>query len=74
MVIFYGQIQADIDAHLCSQSFEAFDTNLELTHSSAIDFIDNDALGCARSLIPDSLCAVAKMMEETFLKFPKGSE
>ena len=38
-----------------------------------MDFIDNGALGCARSLIPDSLCAVAKMMEETFLKFPKGS-
>ena len=55
------------------KAFEAFDTDLELTHSSAMDFIDNGALGCARSLIPDSLCVVAKMMEETFLKFPKGS-
>ena len=51
---------------------EAFVTNLELTHSGAIEFIDNGALRCPRLLIPDSLCAVDKTMEETFMKFAKG--
>ena len=53
--------------------FEACLTNLELTHPGAMEFIDNVASGCARSLIPDSLCAVDKTMEETFMKFAKGS-
>ena len=53
--------------------FEAFVTNLELTHPGAVDLIDQGALGCARSLIPDSLCAIDKTMEETFMKFAKGS-
>ena len=30
---------------------------------------DNGALGYVRSLIPDSLCAVYKTMEEPFMKF-----
>ena len=53
--------------------FEAFFTNNELTHRGAMEFNDNGALGFARSLIPDSLCAVDKIIEETFIKFPKGS-
>ena len=53
--------------------FEAFVTNLELTHPGAMEFINNGALGCARSLIPDSLYAVDKTMEEIFMKFAKGS-
>ena len=53
--------------------FVAFVTNLEFTHPGAMEFIDNDTLGCARSLIPDSLCAVNKTMEETFMRFAKGS-
>lgn len=38
-----------------------------------MEFIDNGTLGCACSLIPDSLCAVDKTMEETFMKFAKRS-
>ena len=49
--------------------FEAFFTNLELTHLGAMEFIDNGALGFACSLIPHLLCAVHKTIEETFLKF-----
>ena len=49
--------------------FEAFVTNLELTHPGALQLIDNGVLGCARSLIPDSLRAIDKTMEETFMKF-----
>ena len=41
--------------------FEAFITNLELTHSRAMELIDNGVLGSARSLIPDSLCTVEKL-------------
>ena len=57
----------------CLTRFEAFVTNLELTHPGAMELIDNGALGCGRSLIPDSLCAVDKTMEEIFMKFAKGS-
>ena len=53
--------------------FKEFITNLELTHPGAIKFIDNGALGCARSLILDSLCAVYKTKEKTFMKFAKES-
>ena len=53
--------------------FEAFAINLELIHSGAMKFILTGALGYARSLIPVSLCAVDKTMEETFMKFAKGS-
>ena len=38
-----------------------------------MEVTDNGALGCTRSLIPDSLRAVDKTMEETFMKFAKGS-
>ena len=47
--------------------FEACVTNPELTHPGAMEFIDNV------DNIPDSLCAVDKTMEETFMKFAKGS-
>ena len=53
--------------------FEAFITNLELTHPGVMEFIDNGVSECARSLIPNSLCAVDKTMEETFMNFAKGS-
>ena len=48
---------------------EAFVTNLELTHSGAMKFIDNSALGCVSYLISNSLCAVDKTMEETLMEF-----
>ena len=38
-----------------------------------MEFIDNGVSECARSLIPNSLCAVDKTMEETFMNFAKGS-
>ena len=48
-------------------------TNLELTHAAAMDLIDSDLLGAARTLIPESLCEIDRTMEETFMKFAKGS-
>ena len=47
-------------------------TNLELTHPSAMELIDQGVIGVARSLIPGSLCAVDKTMEETFKKVAKS--
>ena len=37
-----------------------------------MNFIDNCALGCATSLIRDSLCAVGKTMEEKLYEVCKG--
>ena len=53
--------------------FEAFLTNLELSHPGATELIDNGAIAVARSLIPGSLSAVDKTAEETFMKFAKSS-
>ena len=53
--------------------FEMFMTNIELTHPGAIDLIDKGVLGVARSMIPGALSAVDKTMEETYMKFAKGS-
>ena len=53
--------------------FEAFMTNLELSHPGAMELIDCGVLAVARSLIPGSLSAVDKTMEETFMKFAKSS-
>ena len=53
--------------------FEMFMTNLELTHPGATDLIDRGVIGAARSMIPGALSAVDKTMEETFMKFSKGS-
>ena len=53
--------------------FEVFVTNLQLKYPGAINLIDKGVLGAARSLIPDSLCAIDKTMEETLMKFSKGS-
>lgn len=38
-----------------------------------MDLLNKGAIGVARSLIPGSLCAVDKTMEETFMKFAKSS-
>ena len=53
--------------------FDVYLTNLESTDPRALELIDNEALSLARSLIPGSLSAVDKTMEETFMKFAKGS-
>ena len=52
---------------------EVFLTNLELTHPGATELMDRGVLGVARSLIPGSLSDVDRTMEETFMKFAKGS-
>ena len=46
---------------------------MELTHPGVTDLIDQGALGVARSFIPGSLSDVDRTMEETFMKFAKGS-
>ena len=46
-------------------------TNLELSNPGAVDHIDKDVIGAACSMIPGS--AVDRTMEETFMKFVKGS-
>ena len=48
-------------------------TNLELTYPGAMDLIDSGVLGAASTLIPGSLCDIDRTMEETFMKFAKGS-
>ena len=52
---------------------ETFLTNLELTHPGAIDLINKGVLGAARSLIPGSLSDIDRTMEETFMKYSKGT-
>ncbi len=47
-------------------------TNLEPTHPGAMSYLDNGAIGVARSLLPGSLSAIDKTMEETFMKFAKS--
>lgn len=53
--------------------FEAFLTNIDLSHPGALDYIKHGAISVARSLIPGALAAVDKTMEETFMKFAKSS-
>ena len=48
-------------------------TNLELTHLGVMDLIDSGVLGAARALIPGSLSDNDRTIEETFMKFAKGS-
>ena len=53
--------------------FEAFLTNIELTHSGGTDLLMNGSIAVSHSLIPGALSAVDKTMEETFMKFAKSS-
>ena len=53
--------------------FDAFLTNIDLSHPGALDFIKLGVIAVARSLIPGALSAVDKTMEETFMKFAKSS-
>ena len=53
--------------------FEAFLTNIDLSHPGACGYIKHGAIAVARSLIPGTLSAVDKTMEETFMKFAKSS-
>ncbi|XP_034071336.1 uncharacterized protein LOC117545602 [Gymnodraco acuticeps] len=53
--------------------FEAFLTNIDLSHPGALDYIKLGAIAVARSLITGALAAVDKTMEETFMRFAKTS-
>ena len=44
-----------------------------MTHPGATNLIDKGVIGAARSMILGSLSAVDRTMEETFMKFAKGS-
>ena len=49
--------------------FDIYLTNIEKSHPSSLDLLKKGAIAVARSLIPGSLCAVDKTMEETFMRF-----
>ncbi len=46
---------------------------MEKTHPGANDLLTRGALAVARSMIPGSLSAVDKTMEETFMRFAKSA-
>ena len=50
-----------------------FLTNIETTYPGAKELLEKRGIAVARSLIPGTLCAVAKTMEETFMKFSKSA-
>ena len=53
--------------------FDAFLTNIDLSHPGALDFIKLGVIAVAQFFIPGALSAVDKTMEETFMKFAKSS-
>ena len=52
--------------------FEVHLTNLERTHPGAKELLAKGAIAVARSMVPGSLSAVDKTMEETFMRFAKS--
>ena len=52
--------------------FDVFLTNIELSLPGATDLLTKVAIAVARSMIPGTLSAVDKTMEETFMKFAKS--
>ena len=52
---------------------EVFLTNIEKSHPGAQELLKKGGIAVARSLIPGSLSAVDKTMEETFMKFAKST-
>ena len=52
--------------------YDMFLTNIDLPHPEAKKLLQNGRIAVARSLIPGSLSAVDKTMEETFMKFAKS--
>jgi len=51
---------------------EVFLTNIDRSHPGAKELLQKGGIAVARSLIPGSLCAVDKTMEETFMRFAKS--
>ena len=50
-----------------------FLNNISKTHPGAMDLLKKGGIAVARSLIPGSLSAVDKTMEESFMKFAKSA-
>ena len=48
---------------------DVFLTNIEMSHPEAEELLKKGGIAVARSLIPGSLSAVDKTMEETFMRF-----
>lgn len=51
---------------------EVFLTNIDRSHPGTKELLQKGGIAVARSLIPGSLCAVDKIMEETFKRFAKS--
>ena len=52
---------------------DVFLTNIETSHPGAEEMLKKGGIAVARSLIPGSLSAVDKTMEETFMRFAKSA-
>ena len=52
---------------------DVFLTNIDTTHPGAKELLQKGGIAVARSLLPGSLCAVDKTMDETFMKFSKSA-
>lgn len=50
---------------------DLFLTNIEASYPGAKKLLKKGGIAVARSLIPGSLSAIDKIMEETFMKFAK---
>lgn len=52
---------------------DVFLMNIDKSHPGAKELLANGGIAVARSMIPGSLSAVDKTMEETFMKFAKST-
>ena len=52
---------------------DIFLTNIDKSHPGAEELLKKGGIAVARSLIPGSLSAVDKTMEETFMRFAKSA-
>ena len=52
---------------------DVFLKNIETSHPGAEELLNKGGIAVARSLIPGSLSAVDKTMEETFMRFAKSA-
>ena len=51
---------------------DIFLTNIDQTHLGARELLESGGIAVARSLLPGTLSAVDKTMEETFMQFSKS--
>ena len=52
---------------------DSFLTNIVKSHPGAKELLEKGGIAVARSLIPGTVSAVDKTMEETFVKFSKSA-